>query len=61
MNFDVFSGDKVCLEPAVTCGMCELCKKGRYNLCPHAKGCSTPDFDGCLCEYYCFPADLCHK
>ena len=27
-------GDKVALEPGITCGQCEFCKTGRYNLCP---------------------------
>ena len=27
-------GDKVALEPGITCGQCEFCKSGRYNLCP---------------------------
>ena len=27
------TGDKVALEPGKTCGHCEFCKSGRYNLC----------------------------
>lgn len=27
-------GDRVALEPGKTCGNCEFCKKGLYNLCP---------------------------
>lgn len=27
-------GDRVALEPGKTCGHCEFCKTGRYNLCP---------------------------
>ena len=27
-------GDKVALEPGKTCGHCEFCKQGKYNLCP---------------------------
>ena len=27
-------GDRVALEPGKTCGHCEFCKSGRYNLCP---------------------------
>ena len=26
-------GDRVALEPGKTCGHCEFCKTGRYNLC----------------------------
>ena len=27
-------GDRVALEPGKTCGHCEFCKEGKYNLCP---------------------------
>ena len=27
-------GDRVAIEPGVTCGRCPACKEGRYNLCP---------------------------
>ena len=26
-------GDRVALEPGKTCGQCEFCKEGKYNLC----------------------------
>src|SRR5690625_3545979 len=27
-------GDRVAVEPGVTCGVCDMCKQGHYNLCP---------------------------
>ena len=33
-KIDLKVGDKVALEPGITCGHCEFCKSGRYNLCP---------------------------
>ena len=27
-------GDRVALEPGKTCGHCQFCKEGKYNLCP---------------------------
>lgn len=30
---DLKVGDKVALEPGITCGKCEACKSGHYNLC----------------------------
>ncbi|XVF12410.1 hypothetical protein REPUB_Repub08aG0115700 [Reevesia pubescens] len=30
-------GDRVALEPGISCWRCDLCKEGRYNLCPDMK------------------------
>lgn len=30
-------GDRVALEPGKTCGKCEQCKSGKYNLCQKVK------------------------
>ncbi len=54
-------GDRVALEPGVTCGKCEFCKTGRYNLCPDVEFFATPPFDGVFCDYVAFPADKCFK
>lgn len=27
------AGDRVAMEPGATCGFCDDCKKGRYNVC----------------------------
>jgi L-iditol 2-dehydrogenase len=35
-------GDKVALEPGCTCGQCEFCKTGKYNLCPDVEFLATP-------------------
>lgn len=39
-------GDKVALEPGKTCGHCEFCKTGRYNLCSDVVFFATPPVDG---------------
>ncbi len=31
----VKAGDRVAIEPLVTCGECVMCRKGSYHLCPH--------------------------
>ena len=54
-------GDRVALEPGVTCGKCEFCKTGRYNLCPDVEFFATPPFDGTFVEYVEHPADMCFK
>lgn len=54
-------GDKVALEPGITCGQCEFCKSGKYNLCPDVQFLATPPVQGCYENYIAFPANMCFK
>lgn len=54
-------GDRVALEPGKTCGKCEWCKTGRYNLCPDVEFFATPPIDGVFQEYVAHEAGLCFK
>lgn len=54
-------GDRVALEPGKTCGQCEFCKTGRYNLCPDVVFFATPPVDGVFQEYVAHEASLCFK
>ena len=54
-------GDRVALEPGDTCGVCEYCLSGRYNLCPHVIFLATPPVQGCFSNYIAFPAKLAFK
>lgn len=54
-------GDKVALEPGITCGKCEFCKSGHYNLCPDVVFLATPPVQGCNEEFIAFPEDMCFK
>ncbi len=54
-------GDRVALEPGKTCGKCEFCKTGRYNLCPDVVFFATPPVDGVFQEYVAHEAALCFK
>ena len=54
-------GDLVALEPGTTCGECEYCKTGRYNLCPDVVFMATPPVDGAFREYIAYPASYCFK
>ena len=54
-------GDRVALEPGKTCGHCEFCKTGRYNLCPDVEFFATPPVDGVFQEYVAHEAGLCFK
>lgn len=54
-------GDRVALEPGVTCGQCEFCKSGRYNLCPDVQFLATPPVQGCYENYIAFPENMAFK
>ena len=51
-------GDKVALEPGKTCGECEFCRSGKYNLCPNVVFFATPPVDGVFQEYVAHPEHL---
>ncbi|MCI8623986.1 MAG: NAD(P)-dependent alcohol dehydrogenase [Provencibacterium sp.] len=55
------AGDRVALEPGKTCGHCEFCRTGRYNLCPDVIFFATPPVDGVFSEYVAHEAGLCFK
>ncbi|MCA9834412.1 MAG: NAD(P)-dependent alcohol dehydrogenase [Thermomicrobiales bacterium] len=54
-------GDRVAMEPNITCGECEFCRSGQYNLCPDVEFFATPPIDGTFQEYVTHPALLCFK
>ncbi|KAF8379401.1 hypothetical protein HHK36_028836 [Tetracentron sinense] len=57
----VVVGDRVALEPGISCWRCNLCKDGRYNLCPEMKFFATPPVHGSLANQVVHPANLCFK
>lgn len=58
---DLCPGDRVVVEPQKTCGKCEFCRSGNYNMCPDVVFPSVPPYDGMLRRYMTFPAHLCYK
>jgi len=48
------AGTSVTVRPNFGCGMCELCRAGRDNICPHSRGLGVT-IDGCLAEYIIAP------
>ena len=54
-------GDRVTLEPGKTCGKCEFCKGGKYNLCPDVEFFATPPYHGVFTNYVSHPEDMCFK
>ncbi|KAK9181715.1 hypothetical protein WN944_024854 [Citrus x changshan-huyou] len=54
-------GDRVALEPGISCGHCSLCKAGSYNLCPEMRFFGSPPTNGSLAHKVVHPAKLCYK
>ncbi|KAF2134002.1 GroES-like protein, partial [Dothidotthia symphoricarpi CBS 119687] len=54
-------GDRVALEPGISCNTCEACRSGRYNLCESMRFAATPPYDGTLSTVYCVPEECCFK
>ncbi|KAF8758181.1 hypothetical protein HU200_010703 [Digitaria exilis] len=55
------AGDRVALEPGISCWRCRHCRGGRYNLCDDMKFFATPPIHGSLANQIVHPADLCFK
>lgn len=53
-------GQRVGIEPQRPCRVCQHCKAGRYNLCPHMEFYATPPIDGAFCEYVTIQHDFAH-
>ncbi|CAI0547023.1 unnamed protein product [Linum tenue] len=54
-------GDRVALEPGISCSRCDLCKNGRYNLCSQMRFFGSPPTNGSLANKVVHPASLCYK
>ncbi|KAJ8072240.1 hypothetical protein PM082_015799 [Marasmius tenuissimus] len=54
-------GDRVSIEPGVSCWECKQCISGRYNLCPTVKFSGTPPSHGTMARYIAHPARFLHK
>lgn len=54
-------GERVALEPGISCRLCQFCKEGRYNLCRNMKFFGSPPTNGCLANLVVHPASLCFK
>jgi len=54
---NVSVGQRVVVEPGFTCGVCEYCRSGRYNLCPDARFYGAPPYDGAFAEYVSAPEE----
>jgi L-iditol 2-dehydrogenase len=48
-------GARVAVEPSRPCGVCRVCRIGRYNLCPDMRYFSAPPMDGAFARYVTAP------
>ncbi len=48
-------GDRVTINPLVTCGVCSACKAGRENLCPSRQIISMPPREGAFAQFVSMP------
>jgi len=55
-------GDRIAIEPAMSCGECDQCKAGRPHTCRRLRFLGCPDqAEGCLSEYIVMPEASCFK
>lgn len=48
-------GERVTVNPLVTCGVCPACVEGRANLCPERQIISMPPREGAFADYLAIP------
>ena len=49
-------GDRICIEPTISCGHCEWCLRGHHNNCAASTFMGSPQAPGLLREYAVIPA-----
>lgn len=57
---DLAVSDRVVVNPLLSCGECEVCRKGRPNACPKA-ACVGVQVDGAMAEYFKTTAAKVHR
>ena len=54
------SGERVAVDPAISCGRCEMCQTGNPNLCPQVILAGHGTRDGALREFLAWPMTCLH-
>lgn len=54
-------GDRVVLEPNITCGSCRYCRLGTTSACTHRLSAGVLTQPGFLAEVVDHPSDFCHR
>ncbi len=59
---DLKPGDRIAIDPAISCRECDQCKAGRGHTCRKLKFLGCPgQIEGCLSEYIIMPQECCFK
>ncbi|GAI82519.1 unnamed protein product, partial [marine sediment metagenome] len=54
-------GDRIAVDPAMSCWNCDQCKAGRHHTCRNLKFLGCPgQAEGCLSEYIIMPEQSCY-
>ncbi len=54
-------GDRVAIQPCVSCWQCDKCKEGYNNVCEHRNFMGALDYNGAMTEYMCVPERQAYK
>jgi L-iditol 2-dehydrogenase len=55
-------GDRVVVDPSVSCGVCDQCQIGHFHTCRKVRFLGCPgQLEGCLCDYLVMPEDCCYR
>ena len=54
-------GERVAIDPAITCGTCRACRSGYRNLCTRILFAGHGSQDGAMREYLAWPSELLHR
>ena len=55
-------GDRIAIDPAISCGSCDQCRCGRHHTCRNLKFLGNPaELEGSLQEYIVLPEECCFK
>jgi L-iditol 2-dehydrogenase len=55
-------GDRVVVDPSVSCGVCDQCQVGHFHTCRKVRFLGCPgQLEGCLCDFLVMPEDCCYS
>ena len=59
---DLKPGDRIAIDPAISCFQCDQCEAGRHHTCRKLRFLGCPgQLEGCLSEYIVMPRESCYK